>query len=424
MENYVTITNEERNRLRDLAKKQKEIASLPIMETRKQRWYDLNDGLAKHPLVTFEFSGPREEVYERSKSESPLVRDVENQLIMNITNHSLLNDDRVIPDYVFMHPANQIVPFGISLEKYGATDRTGKKSMGYMYVHQIEDLEEDFHKLGSSIINVDVDLQDAKHRAEIINDAIGDILQVRVQFPSFIFGISSTFIQLMGMEKAFYSIYDYPELMHKAASMLVEDYIKYIRAMEEGNAMLPNNDGTILKQGTWGYTHDLPSAGEIDGKVKSKHVWGYTESQETVGMAPEMFNEFFFQYIKRVADEFGLISYGCCEPVHDIWDLCLSKMENLRKLSISLWCNEEKIAEMIRGKKIVYQRKPSPNYVGVDTVFHPEALGEHIARTVKAARGCPLEITFRDVCTVLGDKSRMTKAIQIVREQFERYWKP
>jgi hypothetical protein len=99
-------------------------------------------------------------------------------------------------------------------------------------------------------------------------------------------------------------------------------------------------------------------------------------------------------------------------------------MANLRKLSISAWCNEEDIAEKIRGRKIVYQRKPSPNFVGVDTVFDPDALGKHIARTVQAASGCPLEITFRDVLTVKGEPGRLTKAIQIVRKQFDQYWKP
>jgi hypothetical protein len=208
------------------------------------------------------------------------------------------------------------------------------------------------------------------------------------------------------------------------AAMLTDDYLEYIHALEEGCAMLPNNDGTFVNQGSWGYTHSLPSAAEIQGKVKAKHVWAYTESQETVSMDPGMFDEFFFPYMKKIADEFGLISYGCCEPVHGIWDKCLSRMNNLRKLSISPWCNEEEIGEKLRGKGIVYQRKPSPNYVGVDSVFDPESFGKHIARTVKAASGCPLEITFRDVCTVKGEPERMTKAIQIVREQFDRYWKP
>lgn len=414
----------ERERLRELAKKQKEIACLPVMKTRRERWYNLNDGKAEHPLVTFEFNGPPEEVYERSKSESPLVQSVENQLIMNITNHTLLDDDRVIPDYISVYPDNWIQRYGIKLETYGATDVKGNKSMGYMYVHPIKDLEEDFHKIGSSVFNIDTNLKDAKRRSDIINELIGDILPAKIEFPSFVFGITDMLVHLMGMEATFCAMYDYPDLVHMAASMLTDDYLKYIRALEDGNALLPNNDGTFLNQGSWGYTHSLPSAGEIEGKVKAKHVWGYTESQETVGVSPTMFDEFFFPSMKKIADEFGLISYGCCEPVHGIWDKCLSRMTNLRKLSISPWCNEEEIAEKIRGKGIVYHRKPSPNFVGVDTVFDPDALGKHIARTARAASGCPLEITFRDVCTVLGEKERMTKAIQVVRRQFDLHWKP
>jgi hypothetical protein len=424
MNNYAAATPAERARLRELAKKQREIAELPVMKIRQKRWYDLNDGKALYPLVTFEFNGPPEEVYERSTSANPVIRNAENQLLMNIENHSLLDDDRVIPDYISIRPGNQMLRFGITLETYGALDKDGKKSMAYMYVHPIRDLKEDFHKLKSSVLTVDANLEDSKARACIIDDALGDILPARIQFPSFVFRFADIFVHLMGMENTYYALYDYPELMHKACAMLTADYLKFMREIEENKALLPNNDGSFLAQGSWGYTHSLPSREGIPGPVKFKDVWGYTESQETVGMAPEMFDEFFFQYILRLSEEFGLVSYGCCEPVHGIWDLCLSKMKNLRKLSISPWCDEEAIAERIRGRGIVYQRKPKANYIGVDRVFDAETLGAHIARTARAASGCPLEVTFRDVCTVLGDKSRMTKAIQIVRAQFDRYWKP
>jgi hypothetical protein len=422
--NYDDITQSDREHLRELAKQQKEIAALPIMQERKAKWYSLNDGKTEHPLVTFDFSGPREEIYRMSKSANGVVRAVENQLVMNITNHTLLNDDRVIPDYILLHPDNWFLPYGIKIESHHATHDNGKTSMGFMYEHPITDLEADFHKLGKSIYNVDTNLEDAKKRQEIISEILGDILPVRIEFPSPAFYITHHLVQIMSMETMLFSMYDYPDLLHKMVGMFTGDYLEYLHAMEEGCAMLPNNDGSFLNHGSWGYTHSLPSAGEIKGKVRAKQVWGYTNSQETINVSPEMFNEFFFTYMKRIADEFGLISYGCCEPVHGIWDTCLSRMNNLRKLSISAWCNEEEIAEKIRGKGIVYQRKPSPNFVGVDTVFDPEALGKHIAHTVKAASGCPLEITFRDVLTVKGEPDRMTKAIQIVRRQFDQYWKP
>jgi hypothetical protein len=41
------------------------------------------------------------------------------------------------------------------------------------------------------------------------------------------------------------------------------------------------------------------------------------ELKDTVSISPEMYNEFFFPYYLEAAQQFGLVSYGCCEPVHN-----------------------------------------------------------------------------------------------------------
>jgi len=137
-----------------------------------------------------------------------------------------------------------------------------------------------------------------------------------------------------------------------------------------------------------------------------------------------MFEEFFFSYMEQITNRFGLLSYGCCEPVDEYWESSITRLTNMRKLSISPWCNEEYIAEQIRGRKIVYHRKPSPNYISVDAVFDDKAFANHIAKSVKAAAGCPLEVVFREELTLRGEPWRYKRAVDITREQFERYYKP
>jgi hypothetical protein len=122
--------------------------------------------------------------------------------------------------------------------------------------------------------------------------------------------------------------------------------------------------------------------------------------------------------MEKITNRFGLFSYGCCEPVDNLWDRCLSRLTNLRKLSVSPWCEEEVIAEKIRGKKIVYHRKPSANFISVDETFNEKAFIAHIAKSVKAAIGCPLEITFREELTVKGEPWRLRRAVDIVKELF------
>ena len=64
------------------------------------------------------------------------------------------------------------------------------------------------------------------------------------------------------------------------------------------------------------------------------------DSQETSGLSPRMYAEIVFPYYREVMAQFGLVSYGCCEATHAIWEDCLSKVPNLRKVSISPWCDE------------------------------------------------------------------------------------
>ena len=105
------------------------------------------------------------------------------------------------------------------------------------------------------------------------------------------------------------------------------------------------------------------------------------------------------------------------------WDSCLSKLDNLRKVSISPWCDEEFMGEMLAGSKVIYHRKPSPNYLGVGTSLDEDGLRASLRKTFQAARGCKLEITQRDVYTINGDIGKAKRYVDIVKEEIEMNWK-
>jgi hypothetical protein len=298
----------------------------------------------------------------------------------------------------------------------------GSDSFAYMPVHGVTDLEADFKHIKKSFYNVDENLKVSNERKVVIEEIIGDILPVRLEFGSFFIYSANTLCSMMGMETMFTSMLDYPDLFHKAMRSLTDDFHSYIDEMEKKNAIVTNNDASSVGQDTYGYTHDLPGRDSLNRPVKLSDVWGYSNFQETVGMSVPMFDEFFFSYMKELSDRCGLFAYGCCEPVDTLYEPCLSKLKNLRKLSVSPWNDEEKVGEMLRGKKIVYHRKPSPNYISVDEIFDEDAFSKHMERTVKAARGCPLEITFRDITSVKGEPQRLTRAVELTREAFAKYW--
>lgn len=141
-------------------------------------------------------------------------------------------------------------------------------------------------------------------------------------------------------------------------------------------------------------------------------MWGDANSQETVGVSPDLFHEFCAPYYRDVCEPLGLIYYGCCEPVHPFWE-DLRNLPNLRKVSISKWCDEALMGEALRGTGIVYSRKPDPNFLSVDRTLNESAWAEHIRATLRATEGVPLEIIVRDVYTVHGDVGNARRAVEV-----------
>ena len=410
------MTRKDKEILRGLARRQAEIAALPIMGERRALWYGLNDGRTEHPLVTMEFHGVESDVYPPLECETPFARGMENQMARQIFKFEHYRDDRVIPPSFMVGIPNWFRPFGYSPKAVHAG------GMAYRYEHAVRDLEADFAVFKPCEYGTDAGLLQASERKAQAEDVIGDILPVRLEFPGPSFCPGHILVQMMSLETMCLSILDYPDLFHQAMRRLTDDYHDFLDAIEAAGAVIPNNDESHVAMDTYCYTHDLPGADELDRPAKISDVWGYSNSQETVSMSPAMFGEFFFAYIKEIADRFGLYSYGCCEPVDTLWGPCLSRMKTLRKISISPWCDEEFMGEALRGRRIVYHRKPFSNFFSVDPVFDEAAFLKHMEKTVRAARGCPLEVTFRDICSVRGEPWRLARAVELTREAFARWW--
>ena len=75
-------------------------------------------------------------------------------------------------------------------------------------------------------------------------------------------------------------------------------------------------------------------------------MWGFGESQETVGVSPEMFAEFVLPYQLPILERFGLNCYGCCEPLDKRWEY-VKQIPRLRRVSVSPWSNRAFMAERL-----------------------------------------------------------------------------
>jgi hypothetical protein len=152
----------------------------------------------------------------------------------------------------------------------------------------------------------------------------------------------------------------------------------------------------------------------------SVNTWGHLDSQESVGISPAQFSEFVYPYYEELAREFAFVYYGCCEPVHTYWDSCLCRLPNLRKISISPWCDEEYMAERLARGGIIYSRKPSPNFIGIKAAFEEDAFTAYIKKTAAALKGmCKAEFIFRDIYALRGNLEKTRRAVDITRRVAE-----
>lgn len=407
------ISNSDREILRELAKKQLDMAHSKKMESLRRDWQKHGNRAAdSRPMVTMELWTFAEDIIPPlMRCEGEEARLIEWNLHSNMVNHSLFDDDTLVRDYISVSYGGWFKPFDIEPEMVH-TD-----GLGYHFVSQITDLEEDFHKLKPSAFGLDRDA--IKPYVEQMGDLFYDILPVKLVGSAAYICVTYDIVRLMSLEDMFIAMSTEPELFKQMIGMLTDDYIRYIELLEREGAFLPTVDEVPLAQGSYCFDNRLPREGEA---LSAKQIWCHMNSQESTGISPEMFGELIAPYYKRISDRFGLLSYGCCEAVDPMWD-SLSTFENMGKVSISPWCNEEYMGEQLCGTDIVYLRKPTPNLIGVGDYLDEAAVSEHMARTVRAAKGSTLEISQRDVYYVSRSPEKVRRYVELIRRECANHQK-
>ena len=262
-----------------------------------------------------------------------------------------------------------------------------------------------------------MDKESTRAKFESISQTIGDILPVRMKMDCLYSVPTQMVVHFMSMENMMFNMYDYPELFKEMMDRIAEDTLAYYRMLEKEHLILPTVSYEGVGQGTWAFTNELPGYDEIGKRIFTpKDVWGFMDSQETVGISPQMYEEFIFPCYKKISEQYGLLSYGCCEPVHPIWDSCISKLKNLRKVSISPWCDQQFYGRAAAGQPGHLPEKAHAQSVGRGESSWTRMLcGPISMRTLEAARGCKLEITQRDVYTINHDISKARRYVAIIR---------
>ena len=401
------------------------------MEERKQSWKAVHDLRARRPVILVETDWIEGYVTDDEiLCEDPFLRSVERNMRAKLRQAEELNDDIVFEPYYRLGWRMNFSDHGVPVAIHSA--ECPQKSMAYSFSFPIA-TPEDVHLLKPRTFGVD--RAESLRRKEMLEDAVGDILPVRLgnydpfvyEFDvgeygdlgftgNFFFGLTWQVYRFIGNQGLLYWVYDAPDTIHQLMEYMLDDRLALFDYFEREGLLAPNTDSQMAGPRMYGYVSDLPEP-DSQQPVKLKHLWGWAESQEAANISPEMYQEFVLPYLAKLSERFGLVYYGCCERVDDRLASIIDAIPNLRSVSVSGWSNLQKTAEML-GTRYVYSRKPTPAHIS-GAQPHWELLEKDMRDTYAAARDCNVEILLRDVYTINGERARLRRWVDMTKSIFQ-----
>lgn len=396
--------------LRPLLIWQRDIGHTPEMAYRRELWRRTND-LEKGerpPILIYPEGSWREidEVIPLSCS-GEQARFLERKLRRMKFAYENFGDDMVINPYCE-------VPYQVTFSDYGVnvirhqTDSQG----AWKAEPPLKDLQKDLSRLHYR--SLCYDRAGTRQLFDAYRESFGDLLPI-VPFAEYFWsvGLTSEVIDLFGMEEFMLAMYDDPDGVHALMRFLMEDKLKMLDELEQLELVTCNSECWHIGSGGLGFTKTLPGITKPPARpVTFKDTWGLIESQETVGVSPDMFAEFIWPYQKQLAERFGRLYYGCCEPVETRFDF-IREAPNLRAISVSPWSDVAKCSELYQNNYTMFC-KPNPGRIAVD--FVEEAVKADLRNIVEHIRENSAAIILKDLHTVSHDLSRYGRWSRLARE--------
>ena len=404
------MSSQDRQILNTLAKQVAELAARPVEDEKRALWYHHNDLSPTHPVIFCDPENGWNEIItpDQLKCQGDLARGWEMALRKEIFWGSAMGDDRVIDSYFNVGHAAVESDWGMHEVRIG-----GEHGNAYTWESPLKDYRQiaDMH---FPILSVDWDTtQDLVALAE---ETVGDSLKVRLKTSWWwTLGMTWTLVNLRGLSQLMFDMLDHPAELHQMMAFLRDGHLAKLDYLQQNGLLSLNNDSTYVGSGGFGWTHELPQK-DFSGLVRTQDMWGFAESQETVGVSPQMFGEFIFPYQMPILARFGLNCYGCCEPVDSRWKY-LEQIPHLRRVSVSPWAKIPRMAEYL-GDRYIFSMKPNPADLAMPT-FDEERIRTNLRQAMRTCRNCRMEVIMKDNNTIGNDPRRVTRWVQIAREEAE-----
>jgi len=339
----------------------------------------------------------------------PLARAWETELRRRLIHAEFLKDDTPVTSVFRVGWVWSDTGYGVEVPH-----QQGEHRGSYVWTPPFDSFDGIPEKLSMRRVRVDEDA--TRRQAAMAEEVFDGLLAVEIGGSFWwTMGLTWRAIDLVGLEGLMLGMVDDPDGVHRLMAWLRDEHAQFLDQLEQGGWLTPNTADHAIASGGYGFTDEIP-APEPGRAATCANLWGFAESQETVGVSPSMFAEFVLPYQRPLLERFALNCYGCCEPVDGRWE-SVRNLPRLRRVSVSPWCDQRFMAEAL-GDRYVFSRKPNPSLVCVG--FEEEAIRRDLRETLEAAKDCVLEIILKDTHTVQGDASRLSRWVEIAREEIAR----
>jgi len=405
----MSVSRNDRETLRGLARKVAEIAALPVQQETIRLWKALNGLKPVRPMVMIDQLPWHEmEVGDELalRTEDEFCRRIESTLRRTLYSWCHMRADMVVEPVVEIPKVIHGEGFGLPILQHIAVTDPESDVVGHAYVDQLE-TEDDLRKIRMPEVRLDEKATaEAEEKAQNI---LGDVLTVRMQGRFPVFAPWDIIVQWRSPEHLILDLVDRPEFMHEMVARLTEAHLSLLDQLERGG-LLGFGQSTIHCTGA--YSDELPAPGFDPARPRPKDLWTYGMAQVFSTVSPAMHEEFWLSYATRWFSRFGLGYYGCCEPLHEKVDI-IRQLPHVRKISMSPWVDVAKGAERI-GREFVFSRKPSPALLAGDA-WAPDRVESDLRETLDQCQrhGCPLEFILKDVSTVRYQPQRLWEWAEI-----------
>jgi hypothetical protein len=413
----MALSEKDKRVLRELGLRHMEYAALPIMKEKVALWKSLNRSAMQRPMVCIDQLPWNELDTDGALTcqvQDAFWRDIEKRLRRTLHQVEHFPVDMVVEPFITIPKIIRNTEYGLSadVEKLELERGTTAPSMKF---HSKLNKDDDIGMIKD--MRIELDVNESRLRMDEAADIFGDSIPiVQGHGMKFHLGVWDSLTQWMDVEGAYLNLIDRPDFVHACMERITEATLSGIR---QANELAIHDDIANLCHCSYTYTDEyLPDCGQGKGPL-SKNGWAFGMAQLFTGVSPEVTEEFELPYISRMASQFGMIYYGCCDRLDDRLEL-VKRIPNLKKVSCSPWSDRERFAEGI-GTTLIMSNKPTPFYLATESVDWV-AVRDDLRRTISAARRnrVNLEIILKDISTVRSDPGRLVQWAKIAMEEVQK----